>query len=45
MTLYALKQRYFKERQRERAKIHIFLRFQTEQILFNMASLCGPVIV
>lgn len=43
MTLYALKQRYFKER--ERAKIRIFLRFQTAQILFNMASLCGPVIV
>lgn len=42
MTLYALKQRYSKERESE--KIHIFLTLQTGQILFNMASLCGPVI-
>lgn len=33
MTLYALKQRYFKERERESEKIHIFLRLQTEQWL------------
>lgn len=44
MTLYPLNKDILK-RERERAKIHIFLRFQTEQILFNMASLCGPVIV